>query len=182
MIRRSQYRAMNRRLLDHLALCSLLLCVAVVMLWLRSHRVGSVVGYYAGLTGDGWYRSVSVGSCDGRITLVPLHSKFDHGLGLGRFHAWDDARSVPQAIPGWAGFGYRHTQGREIGWMEFPALVRHITARRVFDGLPRPRPAAKIRPHRLPDSHAMNRDDGEVRGSIAVSPLEQPRWPQPSIA
>ena len=110
---------MKRRLLNLLTLSSLLLCVAVVVLWVRSYRVGSVVGYYAGRAGDGWYRSVSVGSCGGRITLVHLHSKFDEGLARGRFHAWDDAKSVPQAIPGWAGFGYRRIQGGEMGWMEF---------------------------------------------------------------
>ena len=126
--RGSRYQFMNRRLLDHLALCSLLLCVAVVVLWLRSYRVGSVIGYYAGLAGDGWYRSVSVGSCDGLITLVPLRSKFDDGLARGRFHAWDDARSVPQAIAGWAGFGYRHVQGSEMGWMEFRVPHWFVTA------------------------------------------------------
>jgi hypothetical protein len=110
---------MRRRLLNLLALLLLLLCVAVAVLWVRSYRVGSVFGYYTELAGDGRYRSVSVGSWGGRITLVPLHSKFDDGLARGRFHAWDDSRSVPQAIPGWAGFGYRRIQGREMGWMEF---------------------------------------------------------------
>jgi hypothetical protein len=109
----------RRRVLNLLTLLSLLLCVAMVVLWVRSYRVGSVVGYYAELGRDGWYRSVSVGSRAGRITLVPLHSKFAQGLARGRFHAWDDAKSVPQAIPGWAGFGYRRIQGREMGWMEF---------------------------------------------------------------
>jgi hypothetical protein len=109
---------MRSRLLNLLALLSLLLCVAVTVLWVRSYRVGSVFGYYAELAGDGWYRSVSLGSCGRWITLVPLHSKFKQGLTRGRFHAWDDARSVPQAIPGWAGFGYRHVQGYEMGWME----------------------------------------------------------------
>ena len=36
----SRYRAMKRRLLNFLALCSLLLCVAVAVLWVRSYRVG----------------------------------------------------------------------------------------------------------------------------------------------
>ena len=107
-----------RRLLNLLAGLSLLLSAAVAVLWVRSHRVGSVVGYYAKVAGDGWYRSVSVGSCGGWITLVPLRSKVDDGLARGRFHAWDDGRSVPQAIPGWAGFGYRHVRGREMGWAE----------------------------------------------------------------
>ena len=109
---------MKRRLLNLLTALSLLVCVAVVVLWVRSYRVGSVFGYYTGLAGDGWYRSVSAGSCDGWITLVPLHSKFGEGLVRGRFHAWDDARSAPQPIPGWAGFGYRRVQGLEMGWME----------------------------------------------------------------
>src|SRR5688500_15770522 len=98
--------SLKRRLLNLLTALSLLVCVAVVVLWVRSYRVGSVFGYYTGLAGDGWYRSVSAGSCDGWITLVPLHSKFGEGLVRGRFHAWDDARSAPQPIPGWAGFGY----------------------------------------------------------------------------
>lgn len=110
---------MRPHLANLAAVLLLAVATAVAALWVRSYRVGSVVGYYTELAGDGWYRSVSVGSCRGRITLVPLHSKFDEGLVRGRFHAWDDARSVPQAIPGWAGFGYRRIRGREMGWMEF---------------------------------------------------------------
>src|SRR3954470_7391663 len=109
---------MKRRLLNLLTLLSLLLFVAVCMLWVRSYRVGSVFGYYTERAGDGWYRSFSIGSNAGRITLVPLHSKFDNGLTRGRFHACDDA-SKPQPRSEWAGFGYLSVQGREMGWMEF---------------------------------------------------------------
>ena len=108
-----------RRLVNLLTLLSLLLCAAVIVIWVRSYRVGSVAGYYGALGGDGWYRNVSVGSHRGRITLVPLRSKVGDGLVRGRFHAWDDARSVPQAIPGFAGFGYLHVEGRHLAWMEF---------------------------------------------------------------
>ena len=109
---------MTRRLLNLLTALSLLVCVAVPVLWVRSYRVGSVIGYQTDLARDGWYRCFSVCSGGGRITLVLLHSKFDRGLARGGFHAWDDVKSVPQAIPGWAGFGYRSVQGREMGWME----------------------------------------------------------------
>jgi hypothetical protein len=109
---------MTRCLLNLVTALSLLLCVAVCVLWVRSYRVGSVFGYYTERAGDGWYRSYSVGSYAGRITLVPLRSTFDYGLTRGRFHAWDDA-SKPQPRSEWAGFGYLSVQGRQMGWMEF---------------------------------------------------------------
>jgi hypothetical protein len=111
---------MKRHLLNFLTGLSLLLCAATAVLWVRSHRVGSVFGYYADLADDGWYRDVHACSHAGRLTLVTLHSKFDDQLRRGRFHAWDDPHPA-QPRHELFGFGCFHVQGREMGWTEIRA-------------------------------------------------------------
>ena len=108
----------KRRMLNVATALSLLLCVAVVVLWIRSHRTSSVFGYYTDRGSDGWYRNFYFASYRGRVTFVSLRQKFADQLPRGRFHAWDDETPSPQPGTEFAGFGHFHVQGREMGWTE----------------------------------------------------------------
>ena len=62
---------MLRRLFMLLSALSLLLCVAVVVLWVRSYRVESMFGYNAAPTGGyGWHGEYFVRSSRGGLTVT----------------------------------------------------------------------------------------------------------------
>jgi hypothetical protein len=61
-------RDMKRRLLNLLTLLSLLLCVAVAALWVRSERTQDVVGYRFG-SGPGGWRTVQLTSQHGHFLV-----------------------------------------------------------------------------------------------------------------
>jgi len=109
---------MKRRLLNVLTAVSLLLCVVLCVLWVRSHRVGSVFGYYTNADRNGWYRCIYFTSHTGRLTFVFLNTKFREGWSHGRFQARDTPNNQIQARKTFAGFYHFRTRGQEMGWTE----------------------------------------------------------------
>ena len=61
---------MKRRLLNFLTVLSLLLCVAVMALWVRSYWRGDRVGYRWAGAGTQWHRDVSLASMSGQLSLT----------------------------------------------------------------------------------------------------------------
>ena len=61
---------MRRRLINLLSLVSLLLCVATVVLWSRSHWHGHRVGYRRVGTAGEWHRDVSLACMSGQFSLT----------------------------------------------------------------------------------------------------------------
>ena len=108
----------RRRLLHLATALSLLLCVAVCLLWARSFGNSESFGYYTRRDGSGWYRNIYIGSDRGRLIFVNSHQQWDHGLPRGRFLLRDAAPGSPDRPGVLGGFRYFHVEGRQMGWVE----------------------------------------------------------------
>jgi hypothetical protein len=109
---------MRCRLLNLLALLSLLLCVAVAVLWVRSYRTGSVAGFCTESSRDGWYRRIYCAAYSGQISFISLRQNVRTGTGASGFYARDDPDTAARPIRGLAGFAAQSPQGKDIGWTE----------------------------------------------------------------
>ena len=108
---------MVRRLLNLLTALSLLLFVAVCVLWVRSYWIGSVFGYRAPPSG-GVYGNCYLASYDGRLAYSRLlKTQADGQVGL---YANDYPLAPDYEMDvGFAGFGYRSLNHRTFTLKEW---------------------------------------------------------------
>ena len=107
-----------RRLLNLLAVLSLLLCVGLAVLWVRSYRTASVVGFCTESSRDGWFRRIYCAAYSGRISFISLRQNVRAGTGASGFYARDDPDTAPRPITGACRVWSRKSPGENMGWTE----------------------------------------------------------------
>jgi hypothetical protein len=127
---------MLRRLFTTLSALSLLLCVAVVVLWVRSWRVATAFGWDGGAAAGGTYRDYYVVSREGHLSCIALRVTGSDGR-RSRFFL-DEFKSAPgeegESDVQLAGFGYKREESAEFGYRRVIVPYWALTA--TFAGYP----------------------------------------------